>query len=121
MEGIHGGSETSNVVRVGDGGSDEKTGGGDGGVRVEDVTIFIRSDNNGHDQEWNSTGGRKHERQDWGGMNIDCMVYMYGGKMMGILIGRKILRMELSARKEETGKAKKEVYGCGESCANKKN
>ena len=29
-----------------DGGTDEKTGGGDGGGRVEDVTIFIRSDKN---------------------------------------------------------------------------
>ena len=47
---VQGGSETSNVVRVGDGGTDEKTGGGDGGGRV-DVTIFIRSDNNGQDQE----------------------------------------------------------------------
>ena len=43
----HNSSETSNVVRVGDGGTDEKTGGGDGGGRVEDVTIFIRSDNVG--------------------------------------------------------------------------
>ena len=50
-EGVQGGSETSNVVRVGDGGTDEKTGGGDGGSRVEDVTIFIRSDKNGQDQE----------------------------------------------------------------------
>ena len=40
---------TSNVVRVGDSGTDEKTGSGDG--RVEDVTIFIRSDKNGQDQE----------------------------------------------------------------------
>ena len=39
------------VVRVGDSGTDEKTGGGDGGGRVEDVAIFIRSDKNGHDQE----------------------------------------------------------------------
>ena len=48
---VQGGSETSNVVRVGDGGTDEKTGGGDGGGRVEDVTIFIRSDKNGQNQE----------------------------------------------------------------------
>ena len=48
-EGVHGGSETSNVVRVGDSGTDEKTGGG--GARVEDVAIFIRSDKNGQDQE----------------------------------------------------------------------
>ena len=33
-------------VRVGDSGTDEKTGGGDGGGRVEEVTIFIRSDKN---------------------------------------------------------------------------
>ena len=51
-EGVQGGSETSNVdVRVGVDGTDEKTGGGDGGGRVEDVTIFIRSDKNGQDQE----------------------------------------------------------------------
>ena len=37
------------MVRVGDGGTDEKTGGVDGGgSRVEDVTI---TDNNGQDQE----------------------------------------------------------------------
>ena len=46
-EGVQGGSETSNVAWVGDGGTAEETGGGDGGGRVEDVTIFIRSDKNG--------------------------------------------------------------------------
>ena len=46
-----GGSETSNVVQVGDSGADEKTGGGDGGGRVEYVAIFIGSDENGQDQE----------------------------------------------------------------------
>ena len=51
VAGAQGGSETSNVVRVGDGGTDEKTGGGDGGGRVEDITIFIRSDKNGQNQE----------------------------------------------------------------------
>ena len=40
-----------NGWRRGDGGTDEKTGGGDGGGRVEDVTIFIRADENGQDQE----------------------------------------------------------------------
>ena len=45
------GSETSNVVLVGESGTDEKTGGGDGGGRVEDVAIFIRSDQNGQDKE----------------------------------------------------------------------
>ena len=48
---VQGGSENSNVVRVGDGGTDEKTGGRDGGGRVEDVTILDRSDNNGQEQE----------------------------------------------------------------------
>ena len=48
---VQGGSETSNVVRVGDSGTDKKTGGRDGGGRVEDVTIFIRSDKNGQNQE----------------------------------------------------------------------
>ena len=60
-EGVQGGRETSNVVRVGDSGTDEKTGGGDGGGRVEDIAIFIRNDKNGQDQEWvhqrDSTGG----------------------------------------------------------------
>ena len=37
---------------------------------------------------------------------------MCGGKSMGI-IGRRMLRLEL-CRKKETGKAKREVYGCGE-------
>ena len=32
-------------------GTDEKTGGGDGGGRVEDAAILIRSDKNGQDQE----------------------------------------------------------------------
>ena len=51
VEDAQGGSETGNVVRVGDSGTDEKTGGGDGGGIVEDVAIFIRSDKNGQYQE----------------------------------------------------------------------
>ena len=38
---MQGGSKTSNVVRVGDGGADEKTGGGDGGGRVENVRFSL--------------------------------------------------------------------------------
>ena len=38
---LQGGSKTSNVVRVEDGGTDEKTRDGDGVGRVEDVTIFV--------------------------------------------------------------------------------
>ena len=40
------GGEARNVVRVGDGGTDGKTGGEYGGGRVEDVPIFIRRENN---------------------------------------------------------------------------
>ena len=40
----------SNII-IRDSGTYEKTGGGDGGGRVEDVAIFIRSDQNGQDQE----------------------------------------------------------------------
>ena len=44
------------------GGTDEKTGGGYGGGRVQDVAIFIRSDKKGQDQEWvhqrDSTDGK---------------------------------------------------------------
>ena len=48
---LQGGNDTNNGVPVGDGGTDENTGGGEGGDIVEDVTIFIRSDKNGQDQE----------------------------------------------------------------------
>ena len=51
MEAVQVGNETSNVVRVGDRGTDENAGGGDGGGRVEDVTMFDRSDKNGQNQE----------------------------------------------------------------------
>ena len=39
------------MVRVGDGDTGEKTGGGDGGGIVEDITICIWSDKNGQEQE----------------------------------------------------------------------
>ena len=38
-------------MQVGDGGTDEKTGGRDGGRRVEDVTNLFWNDKNGQDQE----------------------------------------------------------------------
>ena len=44
------GKSTTDAL-FGDIGTDEKTRGGDGGGRVEDVAIFIRSDKNGQDQE----------------------------------------------------------------------
>ena len=47
LEGVQCGSQTSNVIRAGDGGTDEKTRGGAGGGRVGDVKIFVRSDKNG--------------------------------------------------------------------------
>ena len=57
-----------NVVRVGDGGTDEKTGGGDGGGRVEDFTILVRSDKIRNEciRGTAQVGRleRKHERQD---------------------------------------------------------
>ena len=75
-------SETSNVVRVGEGGTAEKTGGGDGGGRVEDVTVFVRSDTNGQDQEL------VHQRDSAGGTvwreNMRGL-HMYGGIFFGIL------------------------------------
>ena len=44
--------------------TDEKTGGGrGGGGRAEDVTIFVRSDNNGQDQEFSTSEGRGLERK----------------------------------------------------------
>ena len=46
-------------------------------------------------------------RQDWDGMDL------YGGKMMGSLYWEKDAEDGV-ARKEETGKAKKVVYGFGE-------
>ena len=50
-EGVQGFSETSKVIRAGDGGTNEKTENGAGGGRVEDAKVFVRSDNNGQDQE----------------------------------------------------------------------
>ena len=112
-ESVQGGSETSNVVRVRDGSTDERTGGGDGSGRVEDVTIFIRSDKNWQDQEWvyqrDSTGGmvwRENTRGKtevvWTRMRERWWVYWEKDAEDG------------TPRKEETRKAKKEVYGCGE-------
>ena len=107
---VQGGSETSNVVRVGDGGTDEKAGGGDGGGRVEDVTIFIRSDKNGINQEWvhqrDSTGGTVWRENTRGEPEVvsTCTaerwwVYWEKDAEDGV------------ARKEEMGKAIKEVDG----------
>ena len=41
----------NNVVWRRESGTEKKTGGGDGGGRVEDVTICVSSDKNGQDQE----------------------------------------------------------------------
>ena len=83
-------SKTSNVVRVGDGGIDEKTGGGDGGGRVEDVTIFIRSDNNEYIRGTAQVGrvGEKtrEARLRW---------YGHVRRTYDGYIGRRMLRMEL--------------------------
>ena len=108
-DGVQGGSVTSNVVRVWDGGTDEKTGGGDGGGRVEDVT----SDMNGQNQEWvhqrDGTGGtvwRENTRGEtevvWTCTEERWRVYREKDAEDGV------------AEKEEMRKAKKDVYGCGE-------
>ena len=62
---------------------------GDGGGRVEDVAIFIRSDKNGQDQELHQrdstcVGGKVWRENSRGKTEIFCMD-TYGGKMMGIL------------------------------------
>ena len=70
MKGVQGGSEISNVVRTGNGGTDEKTGGGAGGGRVENVKICVRSDKNGQGmstsegQRMSDHLKRKYVRQD---------------------------------------------------------
>ena len=83
-------SKTSNVVRVGDGGTDEKTGGGDGGGRVEDVTIFIRSDKNecirGTAQVGQVGEKTREARLRW---------YGHERRKYDGYIGRRMLRMEL--------------------------
>ena len=66
------GSETKQFVRVGAGGTVEKTGRGDGGGRIEDVTVFVGSDKNWTISGMRTSKGqrscdgleRKHERQD---------------------------------------------------------
>ena len=50
------------AVRLGDGGTDEKTGGRDGGGRIEDVMIFVRSDKNGQYQEGTAHVRRYREK-----------------------------------------------------------
>ena len=61
---VQGGSVTSNVVRVRDGSTIEKTGG-------VDVTIFVRNDKNGPDQR-DSTGGTVS--------TFDVRKFKYSGK-----------------------------------------
>ena len=101
-EGVQGGSETSNVVRVGDGNTDEMTGGGDGGGRVEDVTIFVGSDKNGQDQEWvhqrDSAGGKVWRENMWGKTE---MVWTYTEERRWVYWEKDA--EDGVARKEETG------------------
>ena len=78
--------------------TDEKTGGGrDGGGRAEDVTIFVRSDNNGQDQELVHQRGevwREKKRESRpGGLDI-VTKYDHVRRKDGY-VGRKMLRMEL--------------------------
>ena len=99
-EGVQGGSETSDVVRVGDGGADKKTGGGDGGGRVEGVTVLIRIDNIGKIRNAYIRGtaqvGRfgektREARLRWCG-HVLRKDYEY--------IGRRLLLMELSGQRK---------------------
>ena len=94
------GSETSNVVQIGDSGTNEKTGGGDGGGRVEDVTIFIRSDKNGQYLELvlqrDSTGGMGWRENTRGKTEV---VWHVRRKDDGY-IGRRMLRMEVPGKRK---------------------
>ena len=93
-------SETSNVVQVGDGCSDEKSGGGDGCGRVEDVTIFIRSDKNGQNQEWYIRGTAQVGR--FGEKTREARLRWYGHVLRKYdgYIGRRMLRMELPGKRK---------------------
>ena len=95
---VQGGSETSTVVRVGDSGIDEKTGGGDGGGRVEDVTIFIRSDKNRNEYiRGTAQVGRFGEK------TREARLRWYGHvrRKDDGYIGRRMLRMELPGKRKQ--------------------
>ena len=83
-----------------DGGTDENTGGGDGGGRVEDATIFIRSVKNGQTQEW------VHQRDSTGGTvwreNTRGKTWWYGHvrRKFDWYIRRRMLRMELPGKRK---------------------
>ena len=99
-EGVQGGSETSNVVWVGDSGTDEKTGGGDGGGRVEDVAIFIRGDNNVQDQE--SVHQRDSPGGKFGEKTREARLRWYGHlrRKDDGYIGRGMLMMDLPGKRK---------------------
>ena len=84
-EGVQSDSEIGSVVRVGNGGTDEKRQEAEMvelkmllfSLGVTKIMDKIRSTSEGQ-QRWDGLEG-KHERQDSGGM------VMYGGKTMGVL------------------------------------
>ena len=90
------GSMTSNVVLVGDGGTGEKTGGGDGGGRLEDVTIFIRSDQNGHNQEFSTSEGQQCRE----GLERNPEGYGHLRRKDDGYIWRMMLRIELPGKRK---------------------
>ena len=89
-------------MQIGDGGTGEKTGGGDGGGTVEDATIFITNDNNGQDEEGSrpirgtAHVGRVGEKTREGRLRWNRHVRR---KNDGC-IGRRLLRMELSGMRK---------------------
>ena len=93
--GVTCGSKSSNDVRVGDGGTDKTKGGGDGGGRVEDVTIFVRRDKKGQYQEW--TRSRSEGQRSWDGLFGDARLRWFGHvrRKDDGYIGSTVLSMEL--------------------------
>ena len=77
-----------------------KTGSGDGGGRVEDVTIFIRNNKNGQDQEW------VHQRDSTGGTiwreTREEILRWYGHvwRKDDGYVGRRMLRMALPGKRK---------------------
>ena len=70
VKGSIGGSEISNVVWFGDGGTEQKSGGKTGGGRVKDVEILFEIDEDGQDQEQahqEESTGQMFWKQSWRG------------------------------------------------------
>ena len=98
---VQGGSETSNVVRVGDGGTDEKTGGGDGGGKSWKMLRFslgvTRMDKIRNEY---IRGTAQVER--FGEKMREARLRWYGHVLRKDdgYIGRRMLRMELPGKRK---------------------